>query len=60
MTLAFHNDNINNHINIAVILDEGHATGTGGWVTGRHYIDPAIEPIIDRLKEEVWKEVTKV
>ena len=60
MSLSFHNDNVNDYVNIAVILDTGHGTGTGGWVEGRHYIDPAVEPLIEKLKEDVWKEVTKV
>lgn len=60
ITLSFHNDNVNEYVNIAVILDTGHGTGTGGWVEGRHYIDPAIEPIIQKLTNDVWKEVTKV
>ena len=38
----------------------GHGTGTGGWVEGRDYINPAIQPIFDQLAEEAWKEVTKI
>lgn len=43
---------------IAVILQYGHATGTGGWVEGRDYINPAIKPIFDRIAENAWKEVS--
>ena len=56
--LTFHNDNINNYVNIAIILQYGHGTGTGGWVEGRDYINPAIQPIFDRIPDEVWKEVS--
>lgn len=42
---------------IAIILQYGHATGTGGWVEGRDYINPAIQPIFDRIAENAWKEV---
>lgn len=40
-TIEFHNSNVNNHVNIALILQYGHGTGTGGWVEGRDYINPA-------------------
>lgn len=56
--VSFHNDNINNGVNIAIILNFGHGTGTGGWVEGRNYIDPAIQPAFDRMAEKLWKEVT--
>ena len=59
-SIEFHNTNINNYVNIAVILDTGHGTGTGGWVEGKHYIDPALQPIIDQLAQEVWEEVKRV
>lgn len=59
-TISFHNDHINNGVNIAVILQYGHGTGTGGWVEGRDYINPAIQPIFDEMAEKVWEEVTKV
>ena len=58
-TLEFHNDNVNNGVNIAMILNFGHGTGTGGWVEGRNFIDPAIQPLFDELVEELWREVTK-
>lgn len=58
--LSFHNSNINGYVNIALILQYGHGTGTGGWVEGRDYINPAIQPIFDELANEAWKEVTKV
>lgn len=58
--LSFHNDNINNYVNIAIILQYGHATGTGGWVEGRDYINPAIQPIFDKISSELWKEVTEL
>jgi hypothetical protein len=59
-TISFHNDNVNGYVNIAIILQYGHGTGTGGWVQGRDYINPAIQPIFDKLADEAWKEVTKV
>lgn len=59
-TLEFHNDHINKGVNIAIILQYGHGTGTGGWVEGRDYINPAIQPVFDELVEELWKEVRSV
>lgn len=58
--LQFYNDNVQNGINIAVILQYGHATRNGGWVEGRDYINPALRPIFDKIAEDAWKEVTRV
>lgn len=59
-TISFYNSHVNKGVPIAVILQYGHGTGTGGWVQGRDYINPAIQPLFDRIAEEAWKEVTKV
>lgn len=58
--LVFCNSNIQNGIPIAVILQYGHGTGTGGWVEGRDYINPAIQPIFDEIAKNLWKGVTKL
>ena len=58
--ISFHNSNIQNGVPIAIILQYGHGTGTGGWVEGRDYINPAIRPIFDKLANKAWKEVTKL
>ena len=58
--ISFKNSNIQNGVPIAIILQYGHGTGTGGWVEGRDYINPAIQPIFDQITEKAWKEVTKV
>jgi len=55
--VAWYNTHVVNGVPIAVILDVGHGTGTGGWVPGRHFITPAINPIMDRIEDEVWKKV---
>lgn len=60
ITLSFHNSNIQNGVPIAIILQYGHGTGTGGWVEGRDYINPAIQPIFDRMSQDMWKEVTSL
>lgn len=58
--LIFTNSNVNDGVNIAVILQYGHGTGTGGWIQGRDYINPAIQPIFDEITDAAWKEVTSV
>ena len=60
VSINFTNSNINKGIPIAIILQYGHGTNNGGWVEGRDYINPAIQPIFDRIAEEAWKEVTKL
>lgn len=59
-TITFNNSNIQNGVPIAIILQYGHGTGTGGWVEGRDYINPAIQPVFDKIADEAWREVTKL
>lgn len=58
--ITFKNSNIQNGVPIAIILQYGHGTGTGGWVEGRDYINPAIQPIFDQIANDAWKEVTQL
>ena len=57
VALTFNNTNIQNGVSIAIILQYGHGTRNGGWVEGRDYINPAIQPVFDKLANEAWKEV---
>lgn len=59
-SISFHNSNIQNGVPIAIILQYGHATRNGGWVQGRDYINPAIQPIFDKIANDAWREVTKL
>ena len=59
-TITFYNSNIQNGVPIAIILQYGHGTGTGGWVEGRDYINPAIQPIFDQIVNNAWREVTSL
>lgn len=59
VSIQFFNSNVQNGIPIAIIIQYGHATGTGGWVEGRDYINPAVRPVFDRIASNAWKEVTK-
>lgn len=58
-TIEWFNTEIVDGRPIAILLQYGHATGTGGYVVGRDYINPAMRPIFDQMSEELWKEVTK-
>lgn len=55
--ITFYNSNIQNGVLIAIILQYGHGTRNGGWVQGRDYINPAIQPIFDEIVNEAWREV---
>ncbi len=59
VSISFHNSNLNKGVPIAIILQYGHGTGNGGWVQGRDYINPAIQPIFDEIANNAWKEVTR-
>lgn len=59
--ISFHNDNVvDGWFNVALMLDVGHGTGTGGWVEGRNYIEPALRPIFDKMANDAWLEVTSL
>lgn len=58
-TINWINTNVNKGVNIALILQYGHGTGTGGYVTGIDYINPAIKPIFDKIASDAWEELTK-
>lgn len=60
VSIRFLNSNIQNGVPVAILIQYGHATRTGGWVVGRDYINPAIQPIFDAIAESAWKEVTKI
>lgn len=57
VTINWNNTNVHKGINIAVILQYGHGTGTGGYVQGRDYINPALQPLFDKIADDTWKEV---
>lgn len=59
-SIIFYNSNVNEGVPIAIILQYGHGTGTGGYVQGRDYINPAIQPIFDQLADSAWREVTRL
>lgn len=58
--LSWINTNIQDGTNVAVVLQYGHATASGYWIEGRDYINPAMQPVFDRIANDLWKEVTTV
>lgn len=58
ITIYWTNNDIENGFPVAVMIQYGHGTGTGGYVHGRDYINPAIRPIFDQIANEVWRAVT--
>ena len=58
VTIKWLNTDVENGFPVAIMLQYGHGTGTGGYVQGRDYINPAMKPIFDSIAEQVWKAVT--
>lgn len=58
--ITFLNSDIESGFPVAIMLQYGHGTGTGGYVEGRDYINPAIQPVFDELVESAWREVTSL
>lgn len=57
-SISWDNTNVENGFPVAVMIQMGHGTGTGGYVPGRDYINPAMRPIFDQIANEAWKAVT--
>lgn len=57
IVIVWSNTNTNKGVNIALILQYGHATGTGGYVTGIDYINPALKPYFNYMISAIWKEI---
>lgn len=57
--IVWSNTNTENGFPVAIMLQYGYNTGTGGRVAGRDYINPAIQPIFDQIVRDVWREVTR-
>lgn len=56
-TIHWSNDNVEGGVNVAIILQYGHGTGTGGWVEGRDYINPATRVLFDKILDDIWGQV---
>lgn len=60
VALTWNNSNISDGCNVAVLLQYGHGTKTGGYVKGINYIDPALKPIFEEIAKYAWKEVCRL
>jgi hypothetical protein len=58
VTITWTNTDIENGFPVAIALQYGYGTGTGGYVHGRDYINPALRPVFDSIAEDVWRAVT--
>lgn len=58
VTIKWTNSNVENGFPVAIMLQYGYGTGTGGYVQGRDYINPAMKPVFDSIADKVWKAVT--
>lgn len=59
VTIWWSNTNVQSGFHVAIGLQYGHGTGTGGWIQGYDYINPALRPIFDEIANAVWKEVQR-
>ena len=57
IAISWTNSHFNEGVQIAVILQYGHGTGSGGYFKGRDYINPTMRPVFDNIAEEAWKEI---
>lgn len=55
--LSFHNSNVVDGQNVAILIQYGHGTKNGGYVVGRDYINPALKPIFDDMAKSAWEEI---
>lgn len=60
VTISWNNSNIHDGVPIAVLIQYGHGTGTGGYVQGVDYINPAMHPIFKQIADSAWKEVSSL
>lgn len=58
-TLEWYNTDKENGASVVILIQYGHATGTGGYVSGRDFINPAMRPVFDQIAENVWRKVVK-
>lgn len=57
--IYFTNSHLSGSAPVAILIQYGHGTRSGGFVDGRDYINPVLWPIFDKIASDIWKEVTK-
>lgn len=58
VSIGWTNSDVENGYPVAIMIQYGHGTGTGGWIQGIDYINPAMRPVFDEIAETIWKAVT--
>ena len=58
ISLYWVNNNVNEGVPIAILIQYGHATRNGGYVQGVDYINPALRPLFESMATKLWKEVS--
>lgn len=58
LMIGWTNSDVENGFPVALMIQYGHGTGTGGYIQGKDYINPAMRPVFDEIAETVWKAVT--
>jgi len=59
-SITWLNKDIEGGCNVAILIQYGHGTRNGGYVKGRDFINPAMQPLFDEMADSVWKEVSNV
>lgn len=59
VTIHWTNDDVEDGVNVVILLQYGHGTGTGGYVSGRDFINPVMRPQFDKITDTIWKRVTQ-
>lgn len=58
IAIVWSNSDVENGLVVVILIQYGHGTGTGGYVHGRDFINPAMKPIFEFIADDVWKKVT--
>lgn len=58
ISIIWTNDNMAGSVPVAILIEYGHATRFGAYIEGKDFINPAIQPVFEKISEEIWKEVT--
>jgi len=56
-TIIWTNSDVENGFPVVIMLQYGHGTGTGGYVAGYDFINPAMRPVFDKIADDIWKAV---
>lgn len=58
-TIEWLNSDIEDGVSVVLLVQYGHGTGTGGYVQGQDFINPALEPVFSDILDSIIKEVNR-